>query len=308
MWMYSFIDPIPMRIPSDLLYMPFYSTFSIIQNGTLISQVIAFSIILFQGLLLVQFNKRHILINHRTYLPAFFYVLIASSFVHLHRLNPVIIGSLFIFISINFIFDTYRSDYALNRLYIAGFFIAIASLIWAPFAVIFVIIWISLMILRPFIGREWIVGLLGFLTPFLFIFVYYYVFASENNFNLLLNSYLKSFDIAINFSQLHFSYYIFYGIIVILILASSYVLISNFQKKKIKTRKLFLINWWLFFLGMLLFILFKYVKYEILYLITIPLSYLLTDYFYYIKRKWVFNTIIVLLILSEVYIQIVAHY
>ena len=61
-------------------------------------------------------------------------------------------------------------------------------------------------------------------------------------------------------------------------------------------------------MGLLLFVLFKNIKYEIVYLLAIPVSYLLTDYFYSIKRNWTINVITILLIGSIVYIQIIAHY
>lgn len=307
LWLYSFLEPVPMSIPSDELKMPFYVILSdFFSYKSFASIVFAFLLLLLQAFLLVQFNKKYILINYRTYLPAFFYILIASSFVQLQRLNPVGIGIIFIFIAIDFIYGTYRSEYTLSRLYLAGFFVSIASLFWAPFAALFLIIWVSLTILRPFIGREWVVSLLGFLTPYLFGFVYYFVFA-DSKLNVFLNAFSQSFDLLKQFHHLHYSYYIFYGFLLLVTLFASFNMIGRFQTKKIKTRKFFEINWWLFMLGTLIFILLKNVKYEIVFLLGIPLSYLLSDYFYSIKRSWYLNSILILLIASLIYIQIIAH-
>lgn len=307
LWIYSFIDPVAMVIPTDQFKMPLYEFIdNLFAYNSIASMVVAFIIILVQALLLVQFNRKYILINYRTYLPAFFYILIASSFVQLQRLNPVILGLIFVFIAIDFIFGTYRKEYALSRLYLAGFFISIASLFWAPFAVLFIIVWISLTILRPFISREWVVSLLGFVTPYLFTFVYYYVFFNVK-LNLVINRFILNFDLIKNFYHIHYSYYIFYGILLIMILFASFTIIRNFQKKKIRTRKYFEINWWIFIIGIVMFILMKNVKYEILFLISIPVSFLLSDYFYEIRRNWVINTMLLLLFTSVVYIQIIAH-
>ena len=309
LWIYSFIDPVSMSIPSDNLGMPLYEFISsrLVYNSS-ISIGITLFLVLIQAFLLVQFNKRYIVINYRTYLPALFYILIASSFVQLQRLNPVIFGNIFIFFSLFFIFGTYRTDYTLNKLYIAGFFVSIASLFWAPFAIIFLLIWISISILRPFIGREWIVGVLGFLTPYLFVFVYYFVFLEPEQLKLLINTFAENFGFIKNFYHIHYSYYIFYGFLTIVILFASYVIVSNFQKKKIKARKFFEINWWLFFIGLLMFIFLKNVKYEIVYFIGVPISFLLTDYFYSSKRNWYLNSILFILFASVIYIQIIAHY
>lgn len=308
MWVNSFINPIGMNIPSDAFNMPLYEILTIyLGKNDLLSVILSLVFVLIQALLLVQFNKKYILINVRTYLPAFFYILIASSFVPLQRLNPVIFGTLFIFISVHNIFDIYRTDFALEKLFIAGFFIAIASLFWAPFAVFFLIILISLVILRPFIGREWLVGVLGFLTPYLFIFVYYFVFLGEERLNDLITIIIENLRIIKVFNQLHFAYYIFYGFLAILVMLASISIIRNYQKKKIRIRKFFEINWWLFFISALLFIFFRNVGYEVIFIMSIPISFLLTDYFYIIKRSIFSDSILVILIASIIYIQIIAH-
>jgi len=307
-WAYSFIEPIGISIPADTLTMPFYSLISeyVLFNAQA-SLIATFILVLIQAFLLVQFNKKYILISYRTYLPAFFYILLSGSFVHLQRVNPVIIGGLFIFIALNFIYSTYRAEYALNRFYLAGFFISTASLFWAPFASFIIVLWISLLILRPFIGREWIVAILGYLTPFLFVFVYYFVFLGYDPLMEVLNRFVASFELIKSWYALHYSYYIFYGLLTLIIVFASYTAATNFQKKKIKTRKYFEINLWIFLTSIVLFGLLKNVTYEIIYLMSIPISFLLTDYFYAVRKSWYLNLILVLLIGSIVYIQIVAH-
>lgn len=308
MWIPSFIDPIGMAIPSDYMNMPFYNFIAEhMPYNSLISMLISLILILFQAFLLVQFNKKHIIINYRTYLPAFFYIIISSSFIQVQRLNPALIGSIFIFAAINFIFSTYRTEYALNKIYLSGFFVSIASLFWGPLAIFILIIWVSISNLRPFIGREWIVGLLGFLTPFLFVFVYYFVFLPENSFIQLIDHFVDGFQVLKTFHLLHYSYYIFYGLLFFIILIASYTILSNFQKKKIKTRKYFQLNWWIFIFSLSMFFLFKNVKYEIIYLMSIPVSFLLADYFYTVKRNLYLDIFLLILASSLVYIQIIAH-
>ena len=308
LWMFSFINPIGINISADTFYTPFYSLIvKVTDYKTSFSVFLTLIVVLLQAFLLVQFNRTYILINYRTYLPAFFYIIIVSSFVHLQSINPVILGTVFIFISINNLFNTYRSDYALNKLYLAGFFIAIASLFWIPFALFVILIWISLLNLRPFIGREWLVGLLGFLTPYLFVFVYYFVFTSGDQIEMLVGSLQQSLKISITFKPLHFSYYILFGFLFLLLILASYTLIANFQKKKIRNRKYYEINWWIFLISFGLLILFESVGYEIIYVLSIPLSFLLTDYFYAIRKSWFLNSVLIVFYLSIIYIQIIAH-
>ncbi|HSH50133.1 MAG TPA: DUF6427 family protein [Bacteroidales bacterium] len=272
------------------------------------SVFITLLLLLAQAFLLVQFNRKYILINYRTFLPAFFYVLIAGSFVPLQRINPVITGTLFMFIATNFIYDIYRRDYTLNRLYMAGLFISVASMFWPLFAVFFMVVWIALIILRPFVGREWIVSLFGFLTPYLFVFTYYYVFLDSIKLEALAESFLSHFSILRTFASVHYAYYIFYALLFVLIIFASFIVIANFHKKKIRNRKYFQINWWIFLIGVLIFIFFENVSYEIIYFIAIPVSFLLTEYFYFVGKNWFLNILLLLIVSSIVYIQIIAHF
>ncbi|HRW62875.1 MAG TPA: DUF6427 family protein [Bacteroidales bacterium] len=308
LWLSSFLDPTAMKIPTDSLNMPFYDFFGrYIPENSFLSVFVAFSLVVIQSVVLIQFNKRNIVINYRTYLPAFFYIIIASSFIPLQRFNPVLIGSFFIFIAISFVYTTYRVDYALNNLYLAGFFIAIATLFYAPFAIFIVILWISLLILRPFIGREWVVGILGFLTPVFFVFTFYFVF-QEKMLLVYIDRFLQSFTFIKQFYSIHLSYYLLFGFIALLILFASYNLIVDMQKKKIKIRKYFMLNWWIFFLGALLFILLKNVSYEIIFLLAIPISFLFSDYVYSVRKNWVLNSILTIFLALLFYIQINALY
>jgi len=308
LWFFSFLEPIAIGIPSDDLYTPFYGIINEwIDYNSFLSALVSYLLVLLQGFLLVQFNRKFILINYRTYLPAFFYILIASSFVYLQRLNPAIIGTIFMFFSIHFLFNIYRQDYALNKIYLAGFFIALASLFWTPLSIFILLIWISLLILRPFVGREWIVSLLGFLTPYLFVFVYYFVFTDQTQLDLVINSFIESFKIHLNLESLHYSFYIFYGFLLLIILLASYTVVKNYQKKKIRNRKYFEINWWIFLISTGLFFFFSKVSYEIIYILSIPVSFLLTDYFYTVRKNWYMNLVLVIFYTSLVYIQITAH-
>jgi len=309
LWFASFLHPIGMQIPSDFGNMPLYGFIDHrIPTTSHISVIISFILVFVQALLLIQFNKKFIVINHRTYLPAFFYVLITSSFVPLQRVNPVIFGLFFIYFAINYIFSVYRNDFALNKLYVAGFSIAIASLFWAPYAIFFMIFIISLIILRPFVGREWLVSILGFISPFFFVFMYYFIFGVNGELNHIYLNFLQSFKGFKEFGQIHHSYYIFYGLLALIVVVASISAVSNFQNKKIRIRKFFTLNWWIFFVYLTSFVFFRNIGYEVIFILAMPISFLLADYFYLVRNQRVLNIFVFLLFASSIYIQIIAHY
>ncbi|MCG8411436.1 MAG: DUF6427 family protein [Bacteroidales bacterium] len=310
LWGLSFLNPIAMSIPYDKVDIPINSIISRlapINSG--LSVGLGFSFTMLIAFLLIQFNKHFIVINHRTYLPAFFYILLVSAFVPLQRFNSVLLGMLFMYSAVSQIYGMYRNDtpVVLSKIYLAGFFITLASFCWVPFIVYFLLVPISLVVLRPFVGREWLAGLLGGLTPLLFIWTYYYVFNYDQLIDILSNV-LTSLEVTISFNKLHFVYYLFYGFVFLIMVIASFVEISNYQTKKIRIRKFFAINWWVFFIGSLLFIFFKNVKYEIIYVLAMPLAFLLSDYFYMIRKPKLLNIILFKLLVLVIFIQIIAHY
>lgn len=307
-WFHSFKDPIGMAFPDDNFPMPLAKLlYSMLGKHTFGANVIAFILVMVQGLLLILFNKRYIIINQRTFLPAFFYVLIVSAFAPIQRISSVIIGLFFIYLAVFYIFSIYRKDFALNKLYFASLFISFGTLFWAPYALFFIVLLVSLILLRPFVGREWIVSLIGFLTPFFFVFVYYFVF-KEIELNSFVETVNYNFVLVKEFKFLHFAYYIFYGIIVCLIVIASFTILNNYQKKKIMVRKFFTLNWWFFIIYLIAFVMLRNMSYEIVYVISMPISFLLADYFYMNKNERFLNISVVLLLLSAAYIQIIAHY
>ena len=67
-----------------------------------------------------------------------------------------------------------KSPNAIMMMFDIGMLIALGTLIYFPFIVLLVMLWLSLLLYRSFNWREWVSGLIGFLTIFFFIAVFYY--------------------------------------------------------------------------------------------------------------------------------------
>ncbi len=307
LWGFTLLEP-PMSSFGSINEMPIYTyIFQLLSKNRILFVIISFAIVLTQGFLLIGLNKKHILISNRTFLPAFFYIFITGSIILTQTFSPVLLGGFFIFYAIDFLFRTYRIDYALNEIYMSGFLIAIASFFWAPFVYFIILLFISLIIMRTFILREWIIALLGFLTPLFFMFVIYYVFIPEQDSLNLLYFIISELTISENIIHLDLSYYVFFGFLFLLIMVTSIKIIGNYQNKKIKTRKYFEINWWYFFVAILLFAVLKRSSLDLIYLVALPVSFLLTEFFYSVRSKTVLNIILLLLFCCSLFIQIKAH-
>jgi hypothetical protein len=300
-WLHSFIAPSKTVFLFDIHPMPSYRLISeLIPVNSLFGSLLTFGLILLQGALLVRLNTRFIFINNRTYLPAFFFVLITAAIPEMQRLNPVIFSGFFLLLALEQLFNAYRNEKVAYEIFLASFLISLGATFY-PFLIFYLfIVWTSLIILRPFVWREWVFSILGFFLPWFFVFSWYY---------LLHNSYDKVFiDFAIQFKS---SYkfpdysvvtYIFGVFLIILILFASQFIIKEYTGKKILPRKAFLLFLWLFINTVLVYMLVSQASAELLFLGAIPLAYLLSNYFNFMKATVWGDVFLATLILLVVFI------
>lgn len=100
-----------------------------------------------------------------SYFPALIYFLFASSQISWIFLNPVLIGNVFVLLALRRMLTMYRVQEITSMIYDAGIFLAIGALFFPLLAIVFPLLWVSLIQLRTFNIREWIVPLVGLLTP-----------------------------------------------------------------------------------------------------------------------------------------------
>src|SRR5947208_3172003 len=94
--------------------------------------------------------------------------------------------------------------------------VAVGSIIYLPFIFLFLIIWIALFIFRPFSWREMIAAVIGYITIFFFLAVYYFLNNSLNQFYDIWIPLTTKFPVSININYLN--YLVLVPVIVILVL------------------------------------------------------------------------------------------
>ncbi len=155
--------------------MPFYEWLFLIANRSdLAASIMGLAFVIFAAYVLNYVVNKHEFFDKRTYLPAFFYLILMSCFTNLLKPHPSIFSNIFLILSINKMISSYRKESAISEFFDASFLIAIASLFYLPSITFLFFILISLIVIRPFIWREWVTSIIGFCLPFLFVGVYYW--------------------------------------------------------------------------------------------------------------------------------------
>jgi hypothetical protein len=126
--------------------------------------------------------NKNTLLKQSSNFPAFFFILLASCRPCLIGLYPSLFASFFLMLAVRRLAGSYKKEKALSEVFDAGLFIGIASLFYLPVAVFLVFLWITILIIRSLLWREWVVALVGFALPFGFSLAYHYLFFTPEAF------------------------------------------------------------------------------------------------------------------------------
>lgn len=231
----------------------------------------------------VTFNKLvndQRLMQKANYLTAMGYLLITSLFTEWNILSaPLIINSLLIWVWSR-MSKLYNDQNAKTSLYNIGVAIGFSTFLYFPSIAFSALIVFGLLITRAFRPAEWVVALLGILTPYYFLFAY--VFLTDK---------LEGYKFPGVFITLpHFSesgWTLAAVILVLFTILTGFIYIQkNFRRQLVQARK----SWSLIFLylAIALFIPFINAGYSFVYwiLAAIPLAVIIGAAFLYPQKKW----------------------
>lgn len=305
LWISAFLNP---QMPAPAVYetspMPLYGIIKQITGNNLLGGVIfsflAVTILIF---LLVSFNTSVFFINERTFLPALFYILFGALFPQQQIMNPVIPASIFLMITLMRIMKAYRKQGTAFNFFDAGILISIGSLFYINILWFGLLLIIGIALLRTGNIKEIAISILGLLTPYILTIGLYYVlgkdigaFLADINYNLFGKT------SGYSFSKLTIIVVILTGII---LLISTAFLLMRMSSKKIKSRKTFYLLLWALFISLVLYTLLPSVSVEIIWITSIPASYILAHYFAFVRGKIIpeimFSGMFVLIILLQAF-------
>ncbi len=289
----------------DFYPSPVYSPLQFIEYSfPRITVIISFFLLVLSGFLLTRLNIRFFFIPTRTQLPAFFFILICSSYIPLQRLNPVLISVIFLILAVFKIFDTYKKERLCYNFFDAALLISVGSLFYFNLIFLIVILWIGLIILRPFIWREWAFTVIGLIVPYIILFFYYYVM--DLDIKSLLGTYKGYFlykSYSMNFGLSYKLLAVYY--LVMLIISSIYM-ITVYPVKKIYSRKYFLFFLWLFIVVIIICFFIPSAGYEMIIIAALSISFLLAHFFVNVKPNWINSSLFDMFFALLIYLRIVS--
>lgn len=255
-------------------------------------------IVFVQALIFNRIINKHSLLAKPSYLPALLFITGASLFMQFLLLSPVLIGNFIIILMIDKFLQLAKTVNVMSIMFDLGMLIALGTLIYFPIIVFLVMLWLSLLLYRPFNWREWISGIIGFLTIFSFVAVFYYWNDRLDRFIDILQPLANKFPNRLEINLDDYLVLIPVGIIMIL---AAIQLRENFYRSFISTRKAFQMLFFMFVVAMVSF----YTKPGVTvahFLLCVPSgAVLLAYYFSNAKKRWVYETLFAVLVISIQY-------
>ncbi len=114
-------------------------------------------------------------LERKSNLPALLFIILASSFHSFLKFHPLQPAVFLLLISLYRILQSYQYSSALSNAFDAGLFLGIAILFYFPFFWFMPFLWACLLIVRPFVWREYALSAFGALLPIVFAVSYYYL-------------------------------------------------------------------------------------------------------------------------------------
>lgn len=304
LWIKSFINPAVFSFypgeDSMILYQPINY---FIGRSPLTNNIVALTFIILLAFLILKLNVQYSFIRTRSFIPSILFVLITSGISDLHAMHPVYPAALFLILAVDRIFASYDKEIIHSNAFDAGIFLAIGSLFYLNLVFFFPILWIGFITLKPKVNwREYILTTLGFIFPWLAALAFYLITDRTDE---LLHTLETSFTSHQVFLRENLSIQIYIGFLVLLTITGSFFLLAQYDEKKISSRKFFKAFFWIFLISCILIIACPSVSQEIIIILAIPLTYLISNYLIFMKRQFWGEVFLYLLTAGVVYLQFV---
>lgn len=175
LWGGAFISPGAAIIPEHPVMNPAYSLMtSLIGNNSYVSIFIAFFLVLTGSMIFNYTLEKNNLAGHNSLLPALTFIIIMGLFPPLQVFHPALIAGVIMIIVLDFIFDIYSTEDDYSKVFNSGFLIAIGSFFYFPTIGFMLLIWLIFILYRLYNWREWVILFLGFITPYILLWTYYF--------------------------------------------------------------------------------------------------------------------------------------
>jgi len=304
LWIQSLVKPEIYSFYTGEDMMPLYRPVAwLMAQNPYLNSIVPLILLVLLAFLLIRLNIQYSVIHIRTFLPASLLVFITSGMISLHSMHPVYMAVFFLLFAIDRLFDSYEKDKIHSNAFDAGLLISIGSLFYMNLLFFFPVTWISIFIIHKQLKwRDFVLPVLGFMLPWLFTFTGYFFVNRVSDLLVILQNNIISEN---NLLRGNIPLQVYWGFLVFITLISSFFLLLRYGEKRISSRKFFQVFFFVFLIPIILIIVVPAVSSEIFLILAIPLSFLISNYLIFMKRKFWGEIVVYLLLAGVIYLQFI---
>lgn len=127
-----------------------------------------------QAISLNKLIERHKVMVRPYWLPAFAYIMLTSLFPETASFGPALLANSLLLLIFSRLFGTFRRDHCDRDLFDIGFFLGLTILIYPPAFIWILFVTFSMVIIRPFRVKEYLITLTGLLNTYFLAWVIVY--------------------------------------------------------------------------------------------------------------------------------------
>jgi Family of unknown function (DUF6427) len=205
---------------------------SLFNNTAILYSILTFLLLFAQATLFNRICNYHKLFPKSNYLPGMSYLLVTSLLQDWNHFSaPLLINFIMIWSWYRMI-ELYNNTRPVTAIFNIGLLTGLATLLYVPATAFLLLVIFALIIMRPFRIQEWLVGFLGFTSPYYFLLLVLY-FTSQLNWKNVLP------HIHFALPSMPSSIWITLGIMLLIIpfVIGGYFVQNNLNKMLIQVRK-----------------------------------------------------------------------
>ncbi|MFH1936286.1 MAG: DUF6427 family protein [Bacteroidota bacterium] len=295
LWGVGAIDP-PLMPPPDgpvPLYGLLYSWFS---GFPYVAMILGFLLVIIQAVWLNYIVSRHDLVPNNTSLAALLFLLFLSLFPSYLTLTPVNITTFFLLFILRAILKAYHQTEPIEMVYTAGFFVALSSFFYLPSLLFYGFLLFCFLVYRSFKWREWLSSLIGLVTPFLYLVMFYFL---TDRLSGLFDLYTGFFgQVTMIPQQVEWNNWFLLCLLGLFTLLGLGDTIRHIREKTVEPRKKSVVLLWMLFWSMLTILFAKSLHLYHLGLLSVCLAVFVTNFYMHLRRSFWLELLLWLLLLA----------
>jgi hypothetical protein len=115
------------------------------------------------------------MLGRTTYIPAFLYVLVMTSFPNMLYFNPALVGSVILLFSLTYVLSALNRQRPYPEIFNSALIVSVGSLFYQPLITFLPVFWAGMGFLNLYQLRTFLVSIIGFALPYVYLYTYFYL-------------------------------------------------------------------------------------------------------------------------------------